>query len=89
MAPNTTETGQSLVKALRMYTFISQVREAIVHVKDERGLFNKICDIAIDTGKFNLVWIGFIDAPNRALRKVAGSPHGEKFAASSKFFTMG
>ncbi|MGE5073131.1 MAG: PAS domain S-box protein, partial [Anaerolineae bacterium] len=45
----------------RLYATISQVNEAIVRVKDRGELFQKICDVAVDSGGFRLAWIGSLD----------------------------
>ncbi|MDP3557558.1 MAG: PAS domain S-box protein [Bacteroidota bacterium] len=48
-------------KANRLYRFISQINQSIVHIKDEETLFQKTCDIAFTTGKFKMAWIGKFD----------------------------
>lgn len=52
---------EKIVKANRLYFFISQVNQMIVHTQDEETLFKESCRIAVDTGKFKMAWIGLID----------------------------
>lgn len=42
----------------RLYSFLSQINQAISHSTDEKTLFKKSCQIAIEIGKFELAWIG-------------------------------
>lgn len=55
-----------LERANRLYQFISQINQTIVHVKDVDTLFRKSCDIALKFGKYKMAWIGSFDkAQNR------------------------
>lgn len=51
-----------LEKANRLYAVVSQVNQAIVHNHDLKSLFQAICRVAVDYGKFKMAWIGM---PNR------------------------
>ncbi len=50
-----------LERANRLYQFISQINQTIVHVKDADTLFRKSCDIALEFGKYQMAWIGGFD----------------------------
>ena len=50
-----------LLKANRLYNFISQVNQTIVHTTDENTLFKNVCDIAVAQGEFKMAWIGLVD----------------------------
>lgn len=52
---------QKLVKANRLYSFISQINQMIVRTTDQETLFTEACTIAVDFGKFRMAWIGLID----------------------------
>lgn len=52
---------ENLYKSNRLYAVISQVNQATVHIKDREMLFQEICNISIDYGKFVMAWIGLID----------------------------
>ena len=52
---------EKIKKINRLYTFISQVNQNIVHIKDEAELFRNSCQIAFEFGKFKMAWIGLFD----------------------------
>lgn len=52
------EAESKILKANRLYDFISQVNQTIVHVKDEQTLFDNICNLAVEFGKFKEACIG-------------------------------
>ncbi|WP_158727993.1 PAS domain S-box protein [Flavobacterium sp. I-STPA6A] len=54
-------TEQKIIKTNRLYSFISQMNQMIVRTTDEQTLFREACNIAVETGKFKLAWIGIID----------------------------
>ena len=58
---------QKLIKANRLYLFISQINQMIVRTTDEETLFQEACNIAVDFGKFRMAWIGIIDEGTKKL----------------------
>lgn len=66
--------------ANRLYAFIGQINQAIVHVIDDQTLMNEACKIAIEVGKFKMAWIGLADVENHKVRLVAsyGATNEEK-----------
>lgn len=69
---------QKLIKANRLYLFISQINQMIVHTTDEHALFREACTIAVNIGKFRMAWIGTIDEDTKKLIPVmiAGENNG-------------
>ena len=59
---------EKLRKANRLYTFISQVNQNIVHIKDEESLFRNACQVAFEFGKFKIAWIGIFDKTAKKIR---------------------
>lgn len=55
----------------RIYAFLSQVNQAIVRIDNREELFDMICNIAIDFGKFRFAWIGLTDEKNNKVLPVA------------------
>ncbi len=45
----------------RIYALLSQINQAIVRINNSKELFDKICNIAIEFGKFSFAWIGLLD----------------------------
>jgi PAS domain S-box-containing protein len=70
--------AERLYKSNRLYAVISQVNQAIVHTKDRDKLFQDICQIAIDFGKFKMAWIGLVDETTRMVtpHSIAGFEDG-------------
>jgi PAS domain S-box-containing protein len=54
------EAEEKLIKSNRLYAFISQINQTIVQVKDQKILFERVCNIAIEYGKFHSVWIALM-----------------------------
>ncbi|CAN5320250.1 hypothetical protein BH09BAC1_BH09BAC1_06250 [soil metagenome] len=51
-----------LLSANRLYKFISQINQTIVHTTDEATLFKKACEIAIEFGHYQMAWISILDS---------------------------
>ena len=49
---------QKIIQANRLYAFISQINQTILHTSEERILLGETCRIAVDTGKFEVAWVG-------------------------------
>ncbi|MDP2159787.1 MAG: PAS domain S-box protein [Flavobacterium sp.] len=56
-----------LAKANRLYHFISQINQTIVHVQDAETLFEKSCQIAIEFGKYKKAWLCSFDATQKKI----------------------
>lgn len=67
-----------LLKANRLYNVISQINQAIVHIKDKDQLLDKVCQIAIEFGKFQMAWIGMVDPATQLVKphSIAGLEDG-------------
>jgi len=65
------ETELRLEKANRLYAVVSQVNQAIVHSKTQQKLFEEICRVAIDFGKFRMAWIGLLNSETQKIEPVA------------------
>ncbi len=64
---------QQITRLTHLYAALSQTNQAIVRLRDQDGLFRRVCRIAIDHGHFKFAWIGLLDAAGRELRPVAHS----------------
>ncbi|MCX6220793.1 MAG: PAS domain S-box protein [Bacteroidia bacterium] len=72
---NVTERMQAqerVQKLNRIYALLSNINQAIVRIHDINLLFNEICRIAVEDGKFRMVWIGMIN-PQTNMVDVAAS----------------
>jgi PAS domain S-box-containing protein len=55
-------TEEELATASRLYAVLSRVNEAIVRTRAEQPLYEEICRIVAEEGKFPLVWVGLVEA---------------------------
>ena len=65
----------------RLYAFISQINQTIVHSGDEHTVFKEACRIALEVGGFKAAWIGMIDENAQKINLVEESGlHAEDVA---------
>lgn len=70
--------AESRIGRLRdLYAALSQTNQAIVRIHDRDTLFNEICRIAVEHGRFNFAWVGVIDQENGIVMPCA--IHGRPF----------
>jgi PAS domain S-box-containing protein len=69
---------KKLVKANRLYAFISAVNQSIVLLSDEQALLDNACKIAQEIGEFKMAWIAMLDR-DRMLHII--SVHGDALGA--------
>jgi len=62
---------EKIEKLNRLYSLISHVSQAIVHIRDKSQLMNEVCRIAIEFGNFRMAWIGIIDEKTKIVKPVA------------------
>ncbi|MBP6180730.1 PAS domain S-box protein [Flavobacterium sp.] len=69
---------QKIVKANRLYLFISQMNQMIVRTTDEQTLFREACNIAVNIGMFRMAWIGMVDEATKKVipQMIAGDEKG-------------
>ncbi|MBZ4219595.1 MAG: CHASE3 domain-containing protein, partial [Chlorobium sp.] len=51
----------------RLYATLSQINETLVRVKEKEELFPTICRVTVESGKFELAWIGVLDPVSGAV----------------------
>lgn len=68
---NRKQAEDKILKANRVYAFISQINQTIVRVRDRAELFSESCRVAIDFGKFQMAWIGLSDVATQVVVPVA------------------
>lgn len=68
-----------IIKLNRLYAFLSAINQSIVHLKTEHEVLKKACDIAVETGGFQLARVEMIDQ-NKKLHPVAisGGEHTKR-----------
>ena len=83
------KTAQERINKLyHLYVTISQINQAIVRIKDKNELFQTICNICVEYGKFEMAWIGLVNTKTGNIKPVAyfGNEDGylEKIALNIK-----
>jgi PAS domain S-box-containing protein len=53
--------AQELNKINRVYALISQINNLIIRTHNQEELFQEICNIAVNFGKFRMSWIGLLN----------------------------
>ncbi|MEP7239180.1 MAG: CHASE3 domain-containing protein, partial [Ferruginibacter sp.] len=64
---------EKLIHINRLYGIISHVNKSISHTKDEQTLFNKVCKIAVEQGKFKMAWVGVPVNTRRTIKLIASA----------------
>lgn len=55
----------------QIYAALSHTNQALIESADDKTLFNKICEIAVEFGSLKLAWIGTCEEPDGLIRPVA------------------
>jgi PAS domain S-box-containing protein len=58
------QSALDLYKINRVYELISQINNLIIRTHNREELFQEICNIAVNVGKFRMSWIGFLNDDN-------------------------
>ncbi|MBI2417764.1 MAG: PAS domain S-box protein [Ignavibacteriales bacterium] len=59
---------EKIINANRVYAVISQINQAIVHIRDREELLTESCRVAVEFGKFQMAWIGLVDSATRFVK---------------------
>ncbi len=62
---------QEVVRLSRLYAALSQINQAIVWTRHREELFDKICRVLVEFGKFRMAWIGLSGAEGQPVEPVA------------------
>ena len=76
--------NEKLKKINRLYSVVSQVNQAIVHNRDKNKLYEEICRIAIETGKFKFAWIGEKDSDSDRVISIASNGFEDNYLKIAK-----
>ncbi|MBT3385832.1 MAG: PAS domain S-box protein [Prolixibacteraceae bacterium] len=59
--------------ANRVYAVLSNINQTIVRIKNKQSLFDEVCRIAVEDGKFRMAWIGIVDENSNIVEPVASA----------------
>ncbi|HVY04841.1 MAG TPA: EAL domain-containing protein [Burkholderiales bacterium] len=51
---------QEIMRLKDLYAALSQTNRAIIHCRDAQSLFDEVCRVAVEHGRFRLAWIGMV-----------------------------
>lgn len=60
-------------KLNRIYAVLSNINQAIVRIRNTKDIFDEACRIAVEYGKFPMVWIGIVNSKTNKVDVVASS----------------
>jgi two-component system, cell cycle sensor histidine kinase and response regulator CckA len=58
-------------KLNRIYALLSEINKTIIRIDNRQDLYETVCRIAVETGKFRFCWIGLIDVENDSIKPAA------------------
>ena len=64
---------EKLINANRLYAFISQINQSIVHLTSEDELYKDTCRIALELGDYKMAWIGKVDTSLGTISLIQGA----------------
>lgn len=59
-----------LINSNRLYAFLSGINQTIVHATDEKSLFERACQIAVEKGKFQVAFVGAVNVATGTLNMI-------------------
>jgi len=80
---------EELIKANRLYAFISAINQSVVHLTNQQTLLDNACDVAVRIGQFRIARATLLDESTQTLKIV--SIHGDKSVvdAMKKYAVVG
>ena len=78
---------EELSRLNQIYDFLSQSNQALVRAHTREELFEQICRVAIERGKFLLAWIGMVDLRTHKVVPVAWAGGPEECIPGGNTFT--
>ena len=79
---------QKMNKAKRLYLFVSRINQLIVRIQDRKQLFQEVCDVAIEVGKFKMAWIGLINPETKEVLPVSVAGNHQDYLSIVKTISL-
>ena len=73
----------------RLYAALSQVNQALVRVTSRQELFDEVCRVMVEYGRFRLAWIGEHDEARHVVQSVAQAGAGREALDGLQILTDG
>ncbi|MGC9101757.1 MAG: EAL domain-containing protein [Desulfurella sp.] len=65
------ENEKLLIRLNRLYEVLSRINNLVVRIQDVDALFEEVCNILVNFGKFKLAWIGCVDSKTKTIKPKA------------------
>ncbi len=62
---------EKIIRLNRLYSVLSDINQAIVHIRDRQKLLDEACRIAVEKGLFRMAWIGIVAPDTLRVHPVA------------------
>jgi PAS domain S-box-containing protein len=82
------KTELALIKSNRLYEILSAINQSIIHIDNKQELFERVCEIATNTGGFLLAWVVELDE-KKMLRLSCMKGHQRAIDEAQKNFNSG
>jgi len=63
----------------RLYSVLSQAGRAIVHARTSNELFQEICRVIVEQGRFQMAWVGMVEAGTELVKPIASCPREPEY----------
>ena len=81
--------SEEKIKSLnRFYNFTSRINQMMIHARDEDTVYQEVCSIATEVGKFRMAWIGVIDKEKNVVTPVSFSGHNDDYISRGKIISL-
>jgi PAS domain S-box-containing protein len=76
---------QRLMKANRLYSFISAINQSIVHIDNEKELLDNACEIAVNIGQFKMAMAELLGEQTGKLNIISSSGDADAIKDGEKY----
>jgi PAS domain S-box-containing protein len=68
-----------IAKLNRVYTVLSNVNQALVHLREQQSIFDRTCQVIVEDGGFLMAWVGLVAPDGVHLKPVAWAGTAEGY----------
>lgn len=79
---------EKLARLNRLYSVLSKVSEATVRIREPGELYQQVCRIVVEDGRFLMAWAGVVDQDTQRIRPVASSGVDDGYLELAHFSTI-
>jgi diguanylate cyclase (GGDEF)-like protein/PAS domain S-box-containing protein len=78
---------QKIARLNRVYALLSGINSAIVRIQNQQALFEEVCQLAVEKGRFLLAWIGLHEPVTSSIPVLAQAGLFSGYTENSSFST--